>query len=114
MAECIFCKIIKKEIPTKILYEDEELLAFPDIAPQAPIHILIVPKKHIANNLVLTEKDLALMPNVFKVINKLSQDLGIAQSGFRVVNNCLKDGGQAVDHMHFHLLGGRSMKWPPG
>ncbi|MFC1517270.1 histidine triad nucleotide-binding protein [Candidatus Margulisiibacteriota bacterium] len=114
MPDCIFCKIIKKEIPGKIAYEDEDLLAFHDIEPKAPVHILIIPKKHIKNNLALTESDLPILGKIFKVINKLAVEQGIEKTGFRIVNNCLKDAGQLVEHLHFHLLGGRKMQWPPG
>jgi histidine triad (HIT) family protein len=114
MSECIFCKIINKEIPAKIEYEDDEIIAFNDIDPQAPVHILVIPKKHIVNNLALSEDDLSIMAKIFKVLNALAEEKNISESGFRIVNNCLKDGGQAVDHIHFHLLGGRAMQWPPG
>jgi histidine triad (HIT) family protein len=114
MTDCIFCRIINKEIPAKIIHEDEDLVAFHDIAPQAPVHILIIPKKHIENNLSLTESDYPLMGKVFKLANELAKKNGLTKGGFRIVNNCLKDAGQAVDHIHFHLLGGRKMSWPPG
>lgn len=114
MNECIFCKIINKELPVKIEYEDDEIIAFNDIEPQAPIHVLVIPKKHIVNNLQLKDDDLIVVGKMFKVFNILAKEKNINESGFRIVNNCLKDGGQSVDHIHFHLLGGRSMQWPPG
>ncbi len=114
MSDCIFCRIIRKEIPSKIIYEDDLLIAFHDIAPQAPVHLLIVPKEHIPDNLALTSAHEALIGHIFSVANELAQDLGIAGTGFRIVNNCGKNGGQAVAHIHFHLLGGRTMHWPPG
>jgi len=114
MTGCIFCQIIKKDITTKILYEDDDIIAFPDINPQAPVHILVLPKKHIPNNLALTNDEERLLGRIFLVINKLAAEKGLTTGGFRVVNNCLKDGGQAVEHLHFHLLGGRPLLWPPG
>lgn len=113
-ANCIFCKIIKKEIPSKPVYEDKDILAFNDIDPKAPVHILVIPKKHIQNNLSLTEEDFSIIGKIFKVINKLVKDKQLDKTGFRVVNNCLKDAGQLVEHIHFHVLGGRKMQWPPG
>lgn len=110
--ECIFCKIANKEIPSSLVYEDEKFLAFNDISPQAPVHILLIPKEHIAN---LTEvKDYQLISGLYQIINKLASEKGIAKTGFRVVVNHGRDSGQAVDHLHFHLLGGRPLHWPPG
>ncbi|AKL95799.1 HIT-like protein [Clostridium aceticum] len=115
MSECIFCKIVKGEIPAAILYEDDKVVAFKDIQPTAPNHVLVIPKKHIVSMAHATEEDLQeILPQIFKVIQKLSQELGIKEEGFRIVNNCGKQGGQTVDHLHFHLLGGRQMLWPPG
>ncbi len=112
--ECIFCKIARKEIPSKIVYEDELALAFEDINPQAPVHILIIPRKHIHNNLSLTEEDKPLMGHLFLVANRIASEKGIAERGFRTVLNCNAEAGQTVFHLHLHLLGGRPMKWPPG
>lgn len=109
---CIFCKIIKKEIPAKIVHEDEKLLAFSDIAPQAPVHILIVPKEHA--KFVEELKDQAVVGQAYKLAAKLAAANGVAESGFRVVVNHGPAAGQAVDHVHFHLLGGRDFAWPPG
>ncbi|MDI6601698.1 MAG: histidine triad nucleotide-binding protein [Thermoanaerobacteraceae bacterium] len=114
MLDCIFCKIINKEIPSSILYEDDDMVAFKDVNPQAPVHFLVVPKKHIENILSLGEEDYSLLEKIFKRINILVKELGIAENGFRVVNNCNQDGGQTVMHLHFHVLGGRFMQWPPG
>ncbi|MBU0580106.1 MAG: histidine triad nucleotide-binding protein [Candidatus Margulisbacteria bacterium] len=114
MGDCIFCKIINKEIPSKIVYEDEKILAFHDIDPKAPVHILVIPKKHISNNLSLSDKDYSVIGEMFKVMNKIAKDQGLDKTGFRIVNNTLKDAGQLVEHIHFHLLGGRKMSWPPG
>ncbi|MEK7846880.1 MAG: histidine triad nucleotide-binding protein [Nitrospinota bacterium] len=114
MIDCIFCKIIKGEIPSKKVYEDKDIFAFEDINPQSPIHILIVPKKHIAKSLDVTEEEKELIGSIFMVANRLAVERGIAESGFRLIVNCNRDSGQEVFHIHFHLLGGRRMKWPPG
>ncbi|AOY77563.1 histidine triad nucleotide-binding protein [Clostridium formicaceticum] len=115
MSECIFCKIVKGEIPATILYEDDKVVAFKDIQPAAPNHLLVIPKKHIQSMAHVTEEDRQeILPQIFKVIQDLSVELGIKEEGFRIVNNCGKQGGQTVDHLHFHLLGGRQMLWPPG
>ncbi|MFH1542729.1 MAG: histidine triad nucleotide-binding protein [bacterium] len=112
MLACIFCKIINKEIPADLVYEDEEVLAFNDIAPQAPVHILVIPKNHVAG--VASVADVAGVAKLFSVMQKLAIEKGIEASGYRIVVNQGKEGGQAVDHLHFHLLGGRQMQWPPG
>lgn len=112
--DCIFCKIIKKEIPSEILYEDDKVIAFRDINPQAPHHILIVPKKHIPTTLDLTEEDKELVGHIYLVANKLAKDFGFAERGYRIVVNCKEEAGQAVFHIHFHVLAGRPMGWPPG
>ncbi|MCK5825957.1 MAG: histidine triad nucleotide-binding protein [Desulfuromusa sp.] len=113
-SDCLFCKIIAGEIPATLTYEDSQLVVFEDIEPQAPYHFLIVPKKHIQTTLDLAPLDNELVGHIYQVAGKLARDLGFAGSGFRVVNNCNKAGGQAVWHLHFHLLGGRDMTWPPG
>ena len=112
--DCLFCKIINKEIPSDIVYEDDDVLAFNDIDPKAPVHVLVIPKKHIASLNELTEADSALLMKIMLVIKKIAQDKNIAESGYRVVNNCGEQGGQTVGHLHFHLLGGREMLWPAG
>jgi len=112
--DCLFCKIIAGEIPASIIHEDSQLVVFKDIDPQAPQHFLIVPKKHIATTLDLTADDNDLVGHIYQTAGKLARDLGFADEGFRVVNNCNDAGGQTVWHLHFHLLGGRSMTWPPG
>lgn len=114
MGDCLFCKIIEKIIPAKIVYEDEQALAFEDINPQAPVHILVIPKKHIPTVLDLEEDANNLLGHIFKVANKIARDKGIAERGFRLVTNCNPESGQTVYHIHFHLLGGRPMHWPPG
>lgn len=113
MQDCLFCKIIAGEIPCKKVYEDDKTLAFYDVDPQAPIHILVIPKEHIQSIQALEEKDGAMVAHIFSVIQKLATSLELTD-GYRVVCNCGKDGGQTVLHLHFHLLGGRSMNWPPG
>lgn len=114
MSDCIFCKIIKKEIPAKIIYEDDNVIAFEDINPQAPVHLLVVPRKHIPTLLDLTPEDSQLMGHIFLTANNLAKNKGISVSGFRTVFNCNKDAGQAVYHIHLHIFGGRRMAWPPG
>ena len=111
---CIFCKIIKKELPADIVYQDEAIIAFNDRHPRAPIHQLIVPKKHIATLNDLTKDDTMLAGNILQVARHLAKKANIAQSGYRAVFNCNKDGGQEVFHLHLHLLGGRALHWPPG
>lgn len=114
MSDCLFCKIIAKEIPSKQAYEDDQVLAFYDIEPQAPVHILIVPKKHVESVLFLQDEDKDLAFHMLQVAKKLANDLGLAENGFRLVFNTGADGGQTVMHLHLHLLGGRAMGWPPG
>ncbi len=109
MEDCIFCKIIKKEIPSNIVYEDSEIIAFRDINPQAPIHILVIPKKHIASLVELKEDDELLIGKIYTVINKIAKQEGIDKNGFRVIVNCGEDGGQEVQHLHFHILGGKKL-----
>ena len=107
MEDCIFCKIIKKEIPAEIIYEDEEIIAFKDIHPAAPIHILVIPKKHFSNLLEVQGKDQNIISEIYLAINKIAKEQGFAEDGFRVIVNCGKDGGQEVGHLHFHILGGK-------
>ena len=112
--DCLFCKIIDGEIPSKKVYEDEKVYAFHDISPAAPVHVLIIPKTHIPSANALTAENAAVVGHIFTVAAKIAADLGIAEKGYRIVNNCGEDGGQTVHHLHFHLLGGRSLQWPPG
>jgi len=114
MKDCLFCKIVNGEMNTDIIYEDEAIMAFQDIEPQAPVHILIIPKKHISTLLDLEKEDEALIGHIYSVAVQLARDNGIAEDGFRIVSNCNEKGGQSVYHIHFHLLGGRNMQWPPG
>lgn len=109
MEDCIFCKIIKGEIPSSKIYEDEEILAFKDINPVAPIHILVIPKKHIESLAKMQEGDEAIIGKIYKVINKIAEEQGVKEKGYRVITNCGKDGGQAVGHLHFHLLAGTKL-----
>lgn len=109
MSDCIFCKIIAKEIPSEVLYEDEDILAFKDIYPVAPVHILLIPKKHIISVNDLIDQDAQVIGRIFIVLKKLAAQLEIAESGYRVVTNTGKDGGQVVGHLHFHLIGGKEL-----
>ena len=114
MSDCLFCKIVAGEIPCSKAYEDDTVLAFNDIDPQAPTHILIVPKKHFDSILELGAEDAALLSHMFEVANRLAGEKGFAQNGFRLVINTGKDGGQSVPHLHLHLMGGRAFGWPAG
>lgn len=109
MNNCIFCKIIKKEIPSTIVYEDNEILAFRDINPVAPVHILVIPKKHISYLIDLEKEDELLIGKIYTVINKIAKQEEIDKKGFRVIVNCGEDGGQEVKHLHFHILGGKKL-----
>ena len=114
MSECLFCKIAAGKTDTEIEYEDEKVVVFKDIKPQAPIHLLIVTKKHIPNLNDIEMHDKELVGHIYQVAAALAEKKGIAEDGYRVVSNCNKEGGQTVDHLHFHLLGGRQLQWPPG
>jgi histidine triad (HIT) family protein len=114
MAECIFCNIINGSLPADIVYEDARVVAFRDVQPQAPVHLLLVPRLHLETIGDLMKKDPALAGHLLTVATNLAGKLGIDESGFRIVANCRDDGGQTVYHVHFHLLGGRRMTWPPG
>lgn len=110
----IFTRIINREIPAKIVYEDDLCLAFEDISPQAPTHVLLIPKREVSSLDALEEQDAALAGHLMLVARRLARELGVAESGYRLVTNIGRDGGQSVDHLHFHLLAGRSLTWPPG
>ncbi|MTI81482.1 MAG: histidine triad nucleotide-binding protein [Firmicutes bacterium] len=114
MSDCIFCKIVNKELPAEIVYEDDHVLAFKDINPEAPTHILLIPKKHISTLLDLQPEDSDIMGHIIITAQKLAKDMGLEEKGFRLVSNCKEEAGQTVFHIHFHLLGGRAFKWPPG
>lgn len=113
MEDCLFCRIASGGIPAKKAYEDDLSIAFYDIDPKAPVHVLIIPKKHISSVAAAGEQDFALIAHMVKVAQQLSKELGL-DNGFRLVVNTGRDGGQSVDHLHIHLLGGRAMGWPPG
>lgn len=110
----IFKQIIDGDIPADILHEDGKCLAFRDVAPQAPVHVLVIPKKEIVSLDHLDDEDQDLIGHLYVIIRNLARDLDIAEAGYRVIVNCGNDGGQSVAHLHFHLLGGRSLVWPPG
>ncbi len=112
--DCLFCKISKGEIPSGKVYEDEMVFAFRDIEPQAPTHILIIPKEHIESANDINETNSKVVSHIFEVAAKIAKAEGIEKGGYRIVNNCGEDGGQTVKHLHFHMLGGRSLSWPPG
>lgn len=114
MTDCIFCKVASGEIDSKKIYEDQDMVAFHDINKKAPVHIVIIPRKHITNLLEMTTEDEPLIGKVIAVGTELAKEQGIAESGFRLVFNCNRDAGQSVDHIHLHLLGGRPLGWPPG
>ena len=114
MSDCLFCGIVEGQVKSDVVYRDESVVAFKDIRPRAPVHILIVPRKHVATILDLEVNDQGAIGQIFLVIAKLAREQGIAESGFRVVANSGADAGQTVFHLHFHLLGGRHFGWPPG
>jgi histidine triad (HIT) family protein len=114
MNDCLFCGVVEGRVKGDIVYRDESVVAFRDIRPQAPVHILIVPRKHVATVLDLEASDSAVVGQIFLLIAKLAREQGVAESGFRVVVNSGADAGQSVFHVHFHLLGGRPFRWPPG
>lgn len=111
---CIFCRIISKEIPSRIFFEDEQIMAIEDTNPQAPVHLLVIPKKHIPTLQDVADEEKDLIGALFLAINRMARGKGLSEKGYRVVINCGPDGGQTVYHLHLHLVGGRHMKWPPG
>ncbi len=113
MGDCVFCKIAEKEIPSNIVYEDDQIICFHDLEPQAPVHVLIIPKKHIASMDDVSADDQQLMGYIMTKVKEIAKTLGL-KNGYRLVNNCGEDGFQTVKHLHFHLLGKRKMTWPPG
>jgi len=113
-ADCLFCRIARKEIPAKIVHEDDLAMAFEDINPRAPVHILIIPRKHIPTIADTGPEDGQTLGHLVQVARKLALEKGVSESGYRLVFNCRSDAGQEVFHLHLHLLGGRSMSWPPG
>ena len=113
-SDCVFCKIAEHQIPAKIVWENAQVVAFQDINPQAPVHLVLVPKTHIARVIDVTESNAATVTNLILAANELAKTLKIADGGYRIVINCNSAGGQTVYHLHLHLLGGRQMHWPPG
>ena len=111
--DCLFCSIAAGEIPSKKVYEDDTVVAFYDVDPQAPVHVLVIPREHIASPADITPGNSAVVAHVFEVIARLAKELGL-ENGYRIVTNCGADGGQSVQHLHFHVLGKRSLAWPPG
>ena len=114
MSNCLFCKIADKELDSDIVYEDDHVVAFNDINPQAPHHILIIPRKHIATINDIDDSEVALMGRLFLAARNIAKQLGVRENGYRVVMNCNRDAGQTVFHLHLHFLAGRSLHWPPG
>ena len=112
--DCLFCRIAAGEIPADIVHEDDEVIAFRDISPKAPVHILIIPRQHITSAASLTPANGPLLGQLFGVAAQLARDEGVARSGFRLTTNAGRGAGQSVPHLHFHLMGGRQMGWPPG
>ncbi|MBI3333554.1 MAG: histidine triad nucleotide-binding protein [Candidatus Omnitrophica bacterium] len=112
--DCIFCRIAAQELPAKVAYQDSQVVAFHDVNPQAPIHLQIIPRRHIARVSELTEEAVPLLGKLVLTANRLAQEMKIAQPGYRLVINCNPAAGQSVYHLHLHLLGGRPMGWPPG
>ncbi|MFC1548523.1 histidine triad nucleotide-binding protein [Candidatus Omnitrophota bacterium] len=112
--DCLFCKIINKEIPADIVYEDDDMLAFKDINPQAPVHVLFIPKKHVATLNDMSDEDAGLVGKIMSKARDIAVENDVAKSGYRVVLNCNANAGQEVFHVHVHLMGGRSFTWPPG
>lgn len=113
MENCLFCRIVAGEIPSTIVYQDNDVLAFRDVNPQAPHHVLFIPKRHIASMTDLTQEDGAILASIYTAATKVARDLGL-ERGYRFVTNVGPDSGQSVFHLHFHLLGGRQLGWPPG
>lgn len=111
--DCLFCKIVNNTIKSDIIYQDNKILIFKDINPEAPIHLLIIPKKHIKNITEIDKNNSDIISHIFEKISELKNKLGL-ENGFRVVTNCGQDGGQTVEHLHFHVLAGRKLNWPPG
>ena len=114
MEKCLFCGIAQKEVPAKVVYEDKEVIAFHDVHPQAPVHVVVIPRRHWARISELEQADAAVVGKIVLTANRIAQDLKIAEQGYRLVMNCNAYGGQTVYHVHLHLMGGRPMQWPPG
>jgi histidine triad (HIT) family protein len=112
--DCIFCKIAAKEVPARVAFENDRLIAFHDLFPQAPLHVLVIPKTHYATLNDVPHQESALLGEIMDTARQLAEEHGVAADGYRVVMNCNKHGGQSVDHIHLHLLAGRQLGWPPG
>lgn len=112
--DCIFCNIVKGSIPSEKVYEDEFVYAFKDVNPEAPVHTLVIPKKHIKSLNEINKENVKIIEKIYLAIGEIVKNEDIKESGYRVVTNTLEDGGQSVDHLHFHVLGGRKLSWPPG
>lgn len=114
MAECVFCRIASGELEAAIVYQDDRVVAFRDINQRAPVHVLIIPRKHVSSLNEVAEEDEAAVGHIVRIAAEIASEEGVAESGYRLVTNCGPAAGQSVDHVHFHLLGGRSLGWPPG
>jgi histidine triad (HIT) family protein len=114
MSDCLFCGIVEGKVKANLVYQDDSIVAFKDIAPKAPVHILIIPRRHLVSVSDIAEADRVLIGQIFQVAARLAREQGVADDGYRVVVNSGADAGQSVFHLHFHLLGGRQMTWPPG
>lgn len=114
MSECIFCNIAAGQIKADVVYDDQHVMAFRDVNPKAPVHILIIPKKHIERLSAVSEADLSLVADIHRVVQEVARVEKVAESGYRLVTNNGSDAGQSVDHLHYHMLGGRALAWPPG
>ncbi len=113
-SDCIFCKISEGKAPASKIYEDKEVIAFHDINPQSPVHILVIPRKHIVNMLDVKKEDYPVLSRMLEVATSIAREFNIAETGYRIVINTNRNAGQSVDHLHVHVLGGRVMQWPPG
>ncbi len=114
MGDCVFCGIARKQVPATVLYEDRDVMAFRDLRPQAPIHLLVIPKQHLASLAEAGPAHRDLLGNLLLIGSRLAREQGLTENGFRVVLNTGRNGGQSVSHLHLHVLGGRAMGWPPG
>ncbi len=114
MNDCLFCKILEGDIPTHLVYQDDQVIAFNDINPQAPIHLLVIPRKHISTLNEITDADTPIVGHMVKIAQQLAQANNLDEKGYRMVMNCNEHGGQTIFHIHLHLLGGRQLQWPPG
>ena len=114
MEDCLFCKIANKEIESDIVFENDRVMVFKDISPVAPVHLLVIPKKHISSIMEIDKMECSEIEEIMKTIVSIASDLGLEKNGFRVVTNIGPDGGQSVEHLHFHIMGKRKFAWPPG